>query len=177
MSANTGNGAGVGRGSAGDALVDAIADAVALRLENMAGCTQRLMEIDQAAEYLGMTPAALRHKNSCGEGPPSVKIDSKLRYDRRDLDRYIDRARREGVYENAWLKAKSERLSPSKCRAVRNWYIRYTVPGEGERVVSTGTDNEREARRQLNAKRKEIDDGDRAARHHHRKTARPVSGG
>ena len=82
---------------AGDALIDAIADAVALKLERMAGCSQRLFDIDQAATYLGMTPAALRHKSYCGEGPPVVKIDSKLRYDRRDLDRYIDRAPREGV--------------------------------------------------------------------------------
>jgi len=81
----------------GDAFVEAIAEAVALKLEKMAGCTQRLMDVEQAAQYLGMTPAALRHKNACGEGPPAVKIDSKLRYDRRDLDRYIDRAPREGV--------------------------------------------------------------------------------
>ena len=40
-----------------------------------------------------------------------------------------------------------------------NWYIRFTIPGEGKkRIESTGTDNEKEARRQLNAKRKEIDD-------------------
>lgn len=81
----------------GDAFVEAIAEAVALKLEKMAGCAQRLMDVEQAAQYLGMTPAALRHKNACGEGPTAVKIDSKLRYDRRDLDRYIDKAPREGV--------------------------------------------------------------------------------
>ena len=81
----------------GDAFVAAIAEAVAAKLEKMAGCTQRLMDVEQAAQYLGMTAAALRHKHSCGEGPTSVRIDNKLRYDRRDLDRYIDRAPREGV--------------------------------------------------------------------------------
>ncbi len=48
-----------------------------------------------AAMYLGMTTAALRHK--AGIDIPVVKIDSKLRFDRRDLDRFIDRAPREGV--------------------------------------------------------------------------------
>ena len=83
--------------SAGDNLVDAIAAAVALKLEKMAGCNQRLLDVDQAAAYLGMSASALRHKNGLGEGPPSVKIDRMLRHDRRDLDRYIDRAPREGV--------------------------------------------------------------------------------
>ena len=83
--------------TAGDGLIDAIAEAVALKLERMAGCSQRLFEIEQAAAYLGMTPAALRSKHAVGEGPPSVRIDAKLRFDRRDLDRYIDRAPREGV--------------------------------------------------------------------------------
>ena len=80
----------------GDTLITAIADAVAARLERMAGCSQRLLDVDQASLYLGMTPGALRHKTACGE-IPVVKIDAKLRFDRRDLDRYIDGARREGV--------------------------------------------------------------------------------
>ena len=47
---------------------------------------------------------------------------------------------------------------PFKMKGSKNWYINYTVPGEGRRIESTGTDNEKEARRLLNAKRKEIDD-------------------
>jgi hypothetical protein len=82
--------------SPGDALIQAIADAVASRLQRWAGCTQRLLDIDQAAAYLGMTAVALRHKAACGE-VVVVKIDAKLRFDRRDLDRFIDGARREGV--------------------------------------------------------------------------------
>jgi hypothetical protein len=42
-----------------------------------------------------MTAHALRHK--AGIEVPVVKIDNKLRFDRRDLDRYIDHAKREGV--------------------------------------------------------------------------------
>jgi hypothetical protein len=81
--------------SAGDRFFDALADAVALRVERIIGCNQRLLDVDQAAAYLGMTPAALRHK--AGVEIPVVKIDSKLRFDRRDLDRYIDQAPRDGV--------------------------------------------------------------------------------
>ena len=81
--------------SPGDAMIEAIADAVALRLERMAGMRQRLLDIHQAAEYLGRSEHALRHK--AGVDIPCIRIDGKLRFDRRDLDRCIDRAPREGV--------------------------------------------------------------------------------
>jgi hypothetical protein len=81
--------------SAGDAMIEAIAAAVAAKLEGMLGTSQRLMDIEEAAKYLGMTPHALRHKTTVDI--PCVRIDAKLRFDRRDLDRYIDRAKREGV--------------------------------------------------------------------------------
>jgi len=84
-----------GHPSPGDAMIEAIADAVALRLERMAGMRQRLLDIHQASEYLGMSEHALRHKASVDV--PCTRIDGKLRFDRRDLDRYIDRAPREGV--------------------------------------------------------------------------------
>jgi hypothetical protein len=88
-------GGGVLGKSAGDTLVEAIAEAVALKLERMAGLQQRLMEVKDAAKYLGMTEDALRHK--AGLDIPSVRIDGKLRFDRRELDRYIDGAPRDGV--------------------------------------------------------------------------------
>jgi hypothetical protein len=81
--------------SAGDLLIEAIADAVALKIERMAGLQQRLMDLHDAAKYLGMTEDALRHK--AGVDIPCVRIDGKLRFDRRDLDRYIDRAPRQGI--------------------------------------------------------------------------------
>jgi hypothetical protein len=81
--------------TAGDHFFEALADAVAIRVERMLNCNQRLLDVEQAAAYLGMTPVALRHK--AGVEIPVVKIDSKLRFDRRDLDRYIDRAPRDGV--------------------------------------------------------------------------------
>jgi hypothetical protein len=81
--------------SAGDCLIEAIANAVALKLERMAGMQQRLMEVKDASRYLGMTEDALRHK--AGVDIPCVRIDGKLRFDRRELDRYIDRAPRQGL--------------------------------------------------------------------------------
>ena len=83
------------RGSPGDAMIEAIAEAVALKLARMATMSQRLMDVDEAAKYLGMSPHALRHKAAVDI--PCVRIDAKLRFDRRDLDRYIDRAKREGL--------------------------------------------------------------------------------
>lgn len=81
--------------TAGDTMIEAIAEAVAQKLERLAGMQQRLMEIEDAAKYLGMSVHALRHK--AGIEVLCVVIDSKLRFDRRDLDRYIDRAPRKGV--------------------------------------------------------------------------------
>ena len=82
--------------SPGDAMIEAIAEAVALKIERISATSQRLMEIEEAAKYLGMTVPALRHKAAVGD-IPVVRIDNKLRFDRRDLDRCIDRAKREGV--------------------------------------------------------------------------------
>lgn len=83
------------RVSPGDAMIEAIAEAVAVKLSRMATMSQRLMDVEEAAKYLGMTPHALRHKAAVEI--PCVRIDTKLRFDRRDLDRYIDRAKREGL--------------------------------------------------------------------------------
>lgn len=81
--------------SAGDALVEAIADAVAVKLERMYGQRQRLLTVMAAAEYLGLNQDQIRER--AGREFPSVRIDRWLRFDRRDLDRYIDRAKREDV--------------------------------------------------------------------------------
>jgi hypothetical protein len=86
-------------GSIGDmrlrcSLVEEIAQAVFLKLEDKQVHTQRLFDIDQAARYLGMSPYSLRHK--AGLEIPVVRLDAKLRFDRRDLDKFIDAAKREG---------------------------------------------------------------------------------
>jgi hypothetical protein len=83
------------RVSPGDVMIEAIAEAVAVKLSRMATTSQRLMDGEEAAKYLGMAPHALRHK--AGVDIPCVRIDTKLRFDRRDLDRYLDRSKREGL--------------------------------------------------------------------------------
>jgi hypothetical protein len=81
--------------SVGEMLISAIAEAVAQKVQRMVGVHQRLMDITAAAMYLGMSEHALRHK--AGKDIPCVRLDGKLRFDRRDLDRHIDLAPREGV--------------------------------------------------------------------------------
>ncbi len=83
--------------NAGDILIEAIAEAVALKLQRMGlACQQRLMDVHDTARYLGMTENAIREK-ACAGDIPCVRIDVKLRFDRRELDRWIDRAPRQGV--------------------------------------------------------------------------------
>lgn len=84
--------------SAGDALVAAIADAVLDRLEKRIGERQRVFSLEEAAEYLGMTPDALQHR--AGIDIPCLageRARRRLRFDKRDLDRWIDRQGREGL--------------------------------------------------------------------------------
>ena len=68
---------------------DTIADAVVARLVDSGVLIPRLLTLDQAATYLGMTREALKAKVHLGK-VPTVEIDKKLRFDRRDLDRIID---------------------------------------------------------------------------------------
>jgi predicted DNA-binding transcriptional regulator AlpA len=82
--------------SPGDALIEAIAEAVALKLERMAGMKQRLMDVKDAAQYLGMSENAIRAKGAAYD-IPRVRIDGRLRFDRREIDRWIDRAPRQGI--------------------------------------------------------------------------------
>lgn len=68
--------------------LDALASAIADKLLSKSLIVPRLMDLDQAASYLGMTPDALKHKALSGK-IPGVKLDKKWRFDREDLDLLI----------------------------------------------------------------------------------------
>jgi excisionase family DNA binding protein len=72
---------------------DTIADAVAHRLRDNGILAPRLLTLDQAATYLGLTKDALKAKVHMGR-IPTVDLDKKLRFDRRDLDRIIEQNKR-----------------------------------------------------------------------------------
>lgn len=72
---------------------DTIADAVAHRLRDNGILTPRLLNLDQAATYLGLTKEALKAKVHMGR-IPTVDLDKKLRFDRQDLDRIIEQNKR-----------------------------------------------------------------------------------
>ncbi len=72
---------------------DSIADAVAVRLRDNGILIPRLLTLDQAATYLGMTKDALKAKVHIGR-IPTVELDKKLRFDRQDLDRIIEQNKR-----------------------------------------------------------------------------------
>ena len=71
-----------------DINTDTIADAVALRLRDTGILVPRLLTLDQAATYLGLTKDALKAKVHMGR--ITVDLDKKLRFDRHDLDRIIE---------------------------------------------------------------------------------------
>jgi excisionase family DNA binding protein len=72
---------------------DTIADAVANRLRDAGIVAPRLLTLDQAATYLGLTKDALKAKVHLGR-IPTVDLDKKLQFDRQDLDRIIDQNKR-----------------------------------------------------------------------------------
>lgn len=73
---------------------DKIADAVVDRLrDNGAIIAPRLLTLEQAARYLGLTKDALKAKLHMGR-IPTVDLDKKLRFDRQDLDRIIEQNKR-----------------------------------------------------------------------------------
>jgi excisionase family DNA binding protein len=76
--------------------VEAFASVLVQRIQGFLLLDCRLLDADGAARYLGMTTSALRHKIERGL-IPTVRMDGKLRFDRLELDRWIDTAKREGV--------------------------------------------------------------------------------
>jgi excisionase family DNA binding protein len=72
---------------------DNIADAVANRLRDNGIVAPRLLTLEQAATYLGLTKDALKAKVHMGR-IPTVDLDKKLRFDRQDLDRIIEQNKR-----------------------------------------------------------------------------------
>jgi excisionase family DNA binding protein len=49
----------------------------------------RVLSLEQAAEYMGMTRDSLKHNYDLGR-IKAVRVDKKLRFDRIDLDAWID---------------------------------------------------------------------------------------
>ena len=67
----------------------------AVRLTERGVMVPRLLTLDQAATYLGLTKDALKAKVHMGR-VPTVDLDKKLRFDRHDLDRIIEASKRVG---------------------------------------------------------------------------------
>jgi len=49
----------------------------------------RVLSLEQAAEYMGMTRDSLKHNYTLGR-IRAVRVDKKLRFDRADLDAWIE---------------------------------------------------------------------------------------
>lgn len=79
-------------------MVDAIADAVLARLRPALDIRvkPRLLSIDQAAQYLGRTPKAVRCLIDKGEFP-SVRPDGRIMLDVHDLDAWIDQNKKDAL--------------------------------------------------------------------------------
>ena len=70
--------------------IEALAEAISRRmLANGTVERPRLLNLEQAAAYLGMTTDAVKSKALTGQ-MPAVKVDKKWRFDRLDLDRWIE---------------------------------------------------------------------------------------
>jgi excisionase family DNA binding protein len=70
-----------------DALADAIAERVLARVNHSQG--SRLLNVSEAATYIGRTPKALRHMIANGV-VPAIREGSRVHLDRADLDRWVE---------------------------------------------------------------------------------------
>ena len=71
----------------GDEIIEAIRQVVR---EEMAKSSSPWLSTEQAAEYLGSSPATLKNWRSAGEGPAYRTCNGRLiRYERDDLDRFV----------------------------------------------------------------------------------------
>ena len=53
---------------------------------------KRMMNFDELAEYIGLRPQTIRNKFYAGEFPiPAKKIFSKVLWDKKDVDKYLDK--------------------------------------------------------------------------------------
>jgi excisionase family DNA binding protein len=81
----------------GDTLIEAIADAVAHRLERLQTTRKRLLTLEHAAEYLGMSDDTVERLVASGRLVPVRGLDRRIRFDIRDLDRLIEESKRAKV--------------------------------------------------------------------------------
>jgi predicted DNA-binding transcriptional regulator AlpA len=53
---------------------------------------KRMMDIKELSAYIGLRPQTIRNRISLGSFPiPTKKIGRLLKWDRRDVDKYLDR--------------------------------------------------------------------------------------
>ena len=83
--------------AASDILVEAIVQGVVQELKGHIGQKpqRRLLTVEQAAEYMGYTPAAVRHMVARNQ-VPCVRKGRTLRFDVGDLDGWIEDHKRDG---------------------------------------------------------------------------------
>jgi excisionase family DNA binding protein len=79
--------------TAGDAMIEAIAEAVALKLEHFQTTKRRLLTLEQAAEYLGMSDDTVERLVANKKLIPVSGLDRRKRFDIRDLDKLIEHSK------------------------------------------------------------------------------------
>ena len=53
---------------------------------------KRMLNFEELAEYIGLRPQTIRNKFYAGEFPiPAKKIFSKVLWDKKDVDKYLDK--------------------------------------------------------------------------------------
>ncbi len=73
----------------------------------------RLFGIRELAEYLGIKPQTIRNRLCSGTFPiPVIRVLGRIKFDRRDVDRYIDRMR--SSYEGGLTTPKGNGILPSQ---------------------------------------------------------------
>lgn len=59
------------------------------KLDEMKERPARLLDVEQAARYLAVSPGTMRKWREAGKGPEYLRMDSMIRYSIDDLDAYV----------------------------------------------------------------------------------------
>ena len=67
------------------------------------------LTVREAAEYVGLSQHTLNQMRHEGRGPRFLKLGSRVRYDIRDLDAWIDASRRRSTSDKPQLRRRRRR--------------------------------------------------------------------
>ena len=80
---------------------------------------KRMMNFNELADYIGLKPQTIRNKFYAGEFPiPAKKIFSKVLWDKKDVDKYLDKLPK----IDCWQHGREKHINPNRKGVMRGLF-------------------------------------------------------